>query len=89
MVPGVAGRYLGPFGWDVQNAQDTWDFLWLWEEINWRPRIVAVKNVLNSWRQRNLSFRGKALIVNALALARIWYVAGLLHLPAWTLSTTP
>ena len=59
------------------------------EEINWRPRIVAVKNVLNSWRQRNLSFRGKALIVNALALARIWYVAGLLHLPAWTLSTTP
>ena len=59
------------------------------EEMSWRPRIVAVKNVLNSWRQRGLSFRGKALIVNALALARIWYVAGLLHLPAWTLSTTP
>ena len=52
------------------------------EEMNWRPRIVAVKNVLNSWRQRALSSRGNAVIVNALALARIWYVAGLIHLPA-------
>ena len=42
------------------------------EELNWRPRIVAVKNVLNSWQQRGLSFRGKSLIVNDLALARIW-----------------
>ena len=55
------------------------------EELNWRPLIVAVKNVLNSWRQRGLSFRGKSLIVNALALARIWYVASLVHLPAWAL----
>ena len=55
------------------------------EELNWRPRIVAVKNVFNSWRQRGPSFRGKSLIVNALALARIWYVASLVHLPAWAL----
>ena len=55
------------------------------EEMNWRPRIVAVKNVLNSWRQQGLSFRGKALIFNALALARIWYVASLIHLPVWAL----
>ena len=52
------------------------------EEMNWRPRIVAVKNVLNSRRQRALSFRGNALIFNGLAFARIWYVAGLIHLPA-------
>ena len=49
------------------------------EEMNWRPRIVAVKNVLNSWRKRGLSFRGKALIVNALALARVLYVDSLIH----------
>ena len=55
------------------------------EELNWRPRIVAVKNVLNSWRQRGLSYRGKSLIVNALALAWIWYVASLIDLPAWAL----
>ena len=55
------------------------------EELNWRPRIVAVKNVLNSWRKRGLSYRGKSLIVNALALAQIWYVASLIDLPAWAL----
>ena len=55
------------------------------EEDNWRPRITAVQNVLSSWRQRFLSFRGKALVINALALSRIWYVASLIHMPQWVL----
>ena len=53
------------------------------EEANWRPRITAVENVLNSWRQRSLSFRGKALVINALVLSRVWYVASLVHVPRW------
>ena len=52
---------------------------------NWRPRITAVENVLNSWRQRNLSYRGKSPIINALALSRIWYVASLVYMPVWVL----
>lgn len=28
------------------------------EEANWRPRINTVENVLQSWRQHSLSFRG-------------------------------
>lgn len=55
------------------------------DEANWRPRIDAVERCLNSWRSRSLSFSGKALIINALALARIWYVASLVHMPAWVL----
>ena len=51
----------------------------------WRPRIDAVERVLNSWRSRSLSFRGKALVVNALALSRVWYVASLVHMPPWVL----
>ena len=34
---------------------------------NWRPRIDAVDHVLKSWRSPSLSFRGKALVINALA----------------------
>ena len=49
------------------------------EEANWRPRITALKNTLNSWRQRHLSYRGRALIINALALSRIGYVASRPH----------
>ena len=53
------------------------------EEANWRPRIDAVERCLNSWRSRSLSFSGKALIINALALSRIWYVASLIFMPPW------
>ena len=51
------------------------------DEDNWRPHISAVENVLNSWCQRSLSLNGRALIVNSLALSRIWYVASLVHMP--------
>ena len=53
------------------------------EEDNWRPRIDAVDHVLTSWRSRSLTFCGKALFINALALSRVWYVASLVHVPAW------
>ena len=66
----VLGVFLGPFAS---------------EEDNWRPRISAVQNVLSSWCQRSLSFRGKALVINALALSRIWYVASVVHMPSWVL----
>ena len=55
------------------------------EEDNWRPHITAVDNILKSWRARSLSFRGKSLVINALALSRIWYVASLIHMPPWVL----
>ena len=32
-----------------------------------------------------LLFRGKALVVNALALSRVWYMASLVHMPPWVL----
>ena len=55
------------------------------EEDNWQPCITVVDNVLKSWRARSLSFRGKSLVINALALSRIWYVASLVHMPPWVL----
>ena len=55
------------------------------EEDNWGPRTCAVEKTLLSWRLRSLSFRGKALVINALALSRICYVASLVHMPPWVL----
>jgi len=55
------------------------------EEDSWRPHITAVDKVLKSWRSRALSFCGKSLVINALALSRIWYVASLVHMPTWVL----
>ena len=56
------------------------------EEDNWRPRITTVENVLTSWKQHILLYRGRALVINALALSRVWYVASLVHMPTWVLS---
>lgn len=55
------------------------------EVDNWQPRIDAVEKGLSSWRQRSLSFKGKALVINALALSRVWYVASLIHMPDWVI----
>ena len=55
------------------------------EEANWRPWINAVENTLKSWHQRHLSYRGNALVINALALSRAWYMASLVHIPDWVL----
>ena len=41
------------------------------DEDNWRPTIEAVENVLSSWARRTLSYGGRALVINALALPRV------------------
>lgn len=56
------------------------------DDSNWRPRIEAVEKCLNSWRSRSLSYGGKAVVSNALALSRVWYVASLVPMPPWALS---
>ena len=38
-----------------------------------------------AWGLRKLSFLGRAVVSNALALSRIWYVASLLPMPNWVL----
>ena len=48
-----------------------------------RPRIEAVQNCLKSWRHRTLSLKGKTLVLNALALSKMWYVGALMEMPPW------
>ena len=42
-----------------------------------------MENVLSSGARRTLSYRGRALVINPLALSRVWYVASLIHMPGW------
>lgn len=55
------------------------------DEANWRPRLDSVEKCLASWRSRSLSYQGKALVLNALVLSRVWYLASLIHMPDWVL----
>ena len=55
------------------------------EEPNWCPVIDAVAKCVSAWSNRNLSYGGRALISNALALARVWYMATMFPIPGWVL----
>ena len=49
---------------------------------NWCPCVDEVPKCVLAWSSRHLSYGGRALISNALALARVWYMATLLPGPA-------
>ena len=53
---------------------------------NWRIAITKLTNKLSKLRYRTLSLRGKAIIINTLALPQIWFLASLLHIPKWALT---
>lgn len=53
---------------------------------NWDPRVSAVRRCLDAWRARSLSYSGRAIALNALALAKIWYTASLVPMPQPVLS---
>ncbi len=50
-------------------------------KMNFQSRIMTLKNVLNIWKQRGLSLKGKVTIVNNLALAPLIYVSSVINTP--------
>ena len=77
------GLWLG--GWSGRNDPPV--------ALDWTSAKIKVLGVFigpgnleeDNWRARSLPFRGKSLVINALALSRIWYVASLVHMPPWVL----
>ena len=63
----VKRRYLGSFLGPGDLSHD-----------NWNPQIQALKNLLFSWQLRSLSFQGKVLVINALALSGLWYLGSVM-----------
>lgn len=53
---------------------------------NLEPRIQKLKNTIEAWRHRELSFKGKALIINGLLTSTLWYTATSSPVPQWAIS---
>ena len=49
--------------------------------INFEERLSKLRALLNMWKQRQLSLKGKITIINSLALSQILYVASVLYVP--------
>ena len=52
---------------------------------NWTSRLDKLQSVLNLWKQRELSFIGRAMIVNVLGASRFWHTAKVLIPPRWVI----
>ena len=50
-------------------------------EINYSKKIKAIQKMIYMWKQRDLSLTGKVLIIKALAMSQILYLANLLPFP--------
>ena len=57
------------------------------EKENWENRTGKCASVLRRWKCRNLSFKGKAIVINSLVVSRLVYLATVLHIPEWVIST--
>ena len=51
------------------------------ESDNWKARVDRLQSVLNLWKQRELSFLGRTMIVNVLGASRFWHTAKILAPP--------
>ncbi len=49
--------------------------------LNSKPTIANLTNLLNMWKQRNLSLKGKITIINTLALAPLIYFSSTIYTP--------
>ena len=50
---------------------------------NIRPRIAKITNTINAWAHRDLTFKGKALVINGLLTSVLWYYATAISVPSW------
>ena len=53
------------------------------DDDNWRTKLNKLSSVLGLWKQRDLSFIGRAMIVNVLGASRLWHVAKVIPPPSW------
>jgi len=53
------------------------------DDDNWRVKLDKLSSVLRLWKQRDLSFVARTLIVNVLGASRLWHVAKVIPPPHW------
>ena len=53
--------------------------------LNWNAKVQKIDNIIAAWRQRDLSYKGKALIINSLLTSSLWYNVTSLAVPPWVI----
>ncbi len=45
-------------------------------DLMWEDVVGEMERILNYWKLRELTLRGKVLVINALMMTKMWYVLG-------------
>ena len=53
---------------------------------NWEAKIQKINNIIAAWSHRNLSFKGRVLVINGLLTSTVWYNATSLAVPSWAIA---
>ena len=54
--------------------------------LNREAKIKRINSIITAWRYRDLSFKGKALVIHGLLTSTLFYNATTLAMPAWAIS---
>ena len=49
--------------------------------LNWESKIEKINRIIAAWRHRELSYKGKALVINGLLASTLWYNATSIPIP--------
>ena len=53
------------------------------QNYNWKKVIDKLKSKTDLLKTRNLSLRGKVILLNSVTLSKIWYLASIITMPNW------
>ena len=54
-------------------------------KTNYKEQIGNLKTILNIWRKRNLSFKGKLTMLWSKALSQLLFICSTLFTPPWVI----
>ena len=57
------------------------------QNYNWRNVIDKLKRKTDLLKTRNLSLRGKVILLNSVTLSKIWYLASVIPMPNWAFTS--
>ena len=53
------------------------------QNYNWKNVISKLKKKTDMLKTRNLSLRGKVVLLNSVTLSKIWYLSSIIQMPSW------
>ena len=51
------------------------------QKLNYEPKIVKIENIIKSWSSRNLSLRGKVIVIRSLIMSQFQYIVSVIGPP--------